>query len=91
MKILETWEDLNGKQYAILEYCLANKKKDATKCYEAVWLDSENKEELCSFAGSIGWSTAIFKDLQQAQEYFIGCILGQDENADIWFEDLRSY
>jgi len=85
--ILESWEDLNHKKYAILKFTRRGQKYYSCKRYEVVWFDDENLDDpLCSFAGGVGWNTGTFDTLHSVQAYLIKCIVGQDDDPDIWFE-----
>jgi len=89
MEIVESWEDHNDNVYAIVRYSKEDQQKyPAIKKYEALWLDNEN-DELCSFAGSVGYRIAVFDTIEEAQDFLLKGISNEDTNTDIWFQMLE--
>jgi len=88
MEIIESWEDHNDNVYAIVKYSDAEQQEYPTlKQYEALWLDNEN-DELCSFAGTVGFQIADFETIEEAQDFLLNGISREDTNPDIWWEML---
>ena len=89
MKIVESWEDHNANNYAIVRYSKEELKKyPAAKKYEAMWLDdmTNTPPELCSFGGSVGYWIAEFDTIEEAQDFLLKGISEYDKNPDIWLE-----
>ena len=86
MKIIESWIDHKENCYAIVKYS-KKEQREFHASYEALWLDSENNE-LCSFAGTIGFRIATFNTLEEAQSFFFEGIAHLTTNPDKWLELL---
>lgn len=83
MTILESWEDQDGSTYAIVRYSRREQQRYLVKAYEAVWLDPH--EELCSFAGGVGYRIAAYHTLEAARDFLLAGLLG---GAEVWWERL---
>jgi len=83
MEIIESWEDRNLNDYAIVRHSQEDQKAYRTKEYEAMWMIDN---ELYSFGGSVGYRIADFSTLEEAQEFLLKGISACNTNPDIWLE-----
>ena len=83
MEIIESWEDHNLNDYAIVRHSQEDQKAYRMKEYEAMWMIDK---ELYSFGGSVGYGIADFGLLDEAQEFLLKGISTCDANPDIWLE-----
>jgi hypothetical protein len=83
MEIIESWEDQNANIYAIVRHGQEDQQEYRTKEYEAMWMIDN---ELYSFGGSVGYRTADFSTLEEAQGFLLQGISVCDTNPEIWLE-----
>jgi len=88
MEIVESWEDHNGNNYAIVRYSKKEQQKYNQKEYEATWLDDVTSSfpELNSFGGSVGYRVAGFDTIEEARNYLLKGISEYDADGEIWLK-----
>ncbi len=87
MEIIESWEDNRDGVYAVVRHSDSERKEYRTREYEVMYfLDGE----LNSFGGSVGYNSADFDTIEQAKQFLLTGIAGQDDNPDIWLDMVEA-
>ncbi|TAK28851.1 MAG: hypothetical protein EPO21_22100 [Chloroflexota bacterium] len=87
MRIIESWEDEKGRIYAIVEHSKDTQARYAQKPVEVVFMQPDG--ELASFGGTVGYTIADFNTREEAQDFLLRGIAGQDEDPEIWLKMIR--
>ena len=89
MEIIESWEDHNGRLYAIVRHTKKDQKRWHIKKYEPMWLDERvTPNELTSLGLTEDFRAAEFDTIEEAREYLIKGIRDYDTNSKIWWDLL---
>jgi hypothetical protein len=86
MQILESWEDNEGRAYAVVEHSTFDQVRFKCRSFEAMF---EFDGELQDFAGGPGHGIGDFDSAEDAQEFLMTGIARQDENPEIWLDMLE--
>ena len=91
MEIVESWEDHNANNYALVRHTKEERQKYSEKEYEAMWMDdmTSNSPELNSFGGTVGFRVADFETIEEARGYLLKGISVYDTDTEIWVKMIE--
>jgi len=88
MKILYKHKDSDYER-AIVRYNILERRKYKVDKYGCLWREIGEKD-WNDFGGSVGYTIADFKTLQEAKDFIVKGLAEQDENPDIWLEMVEA-
>ncbi len=91
MKVVESWQDQNGKRYAIVGYGKLEQKRFGSKQFEVLWLEDTDtsdsgKPEFYLFGGSPGFWIADFDTLRAARDFLLQGISEYEDYPEVWLK-----
>jgi hypothetical protein len=77
VQVIESWQDHDDDYYAIVRHSREEQKLYKDKEFEAMWA---NDGELFSVGGTVGYTTATYDSLEEAQDFLLKGISLKDAN-----------